>query len=40
LLVTERLTVNKRAARKFYMGRFNLKQLNYMEVNDDYRVKI
>jgi hypothetical protein len=36
----ERLSVSKRMAQKLYVGRFNLKQPNYMEVTEQYQVKM
>jgi hypothetical protein len=38
--VRQRLSVSKRAAQKFYMERFNLKNLNYLEIKEQYQIKI
>jgi len=38
--VRQRLSVSKRAARKFSMERFNLHKINVVEVKEEYHVKI
>jgi hypothetical protein len=38
--VRQRLSASKREAQKFYMGRFNLRKPNYMEVKKQYQVTI
>jgi hypothetical protein len=38
--VTERLSVSKRAMQKFDMERFNFKNINNVEVEEQYQVKI
>jgi hypothetical protein len=38
--VTERLVVNKQAAQKFGVERFNLRKLTEMEVRKEYQIKI
>ena len=38
--VRERLAVNKQAAQKFDMARFNLRKLSELEVRKQYRIKI
>jgi len=35
----QRLSVRKRAEQKFYMEKFNLRSLNYMEVKKQYQSK-
>jgi hypothetical protein len=36
----ERLAVSKQKAHKFHIERFNLKKLNEVDVNEQYRVEI
>jgi hypothetical protein len=38
--VRDRLAVSKRTAHRIHMERFNLKKLNEVEGNEQYRVKI
>jgi hypothetical protein len=38
--VTQRLSVSKRTAQNFDMGRLNIKKLNEMEVKEDFQVKL
>ena len=38
--VRERLTVSKKAARKFYVERFNIRKLNALEFRKEYQTKI
>jgi hypothetical protein len=38
--VRERLAVNKQRSRSFHMGRFNIKNLNKVEIKERYRVEV
>jgi hypothetical protein len=38
--VGDRLAVSNRAAQKFFMGRFNLKKLNDVEVKEENQVRV
>jgi hypothetical protein len=38
--IRERIAVNKQGSHKFHMERFNLKKLNEVEVEEEYRVEV